>query len=157
MDDPLIDPRAPAGRKQRDVESERRQRAIEQFVNHHPLARLYMAISYLDYARDEKHWFQVGFWANHLCSAYANLDEDYKGFLTYNEDGEALLPNPPDPLGERSTFAWIAYVASLRAAKSRWQRLREAVAGWITDGWGADFLPTVLRPVSSWDYTEPPF
>lgn len=149
-DDELIDPRASA-RKQRDVEAERRKKAIQEFQQHHPLARLYTMLTYLGWAREDKQWRYVGQFANWACSAYANLSEQEKESLT------DALPNPPPYLGEWSTYAWIAYLASLWASRSHRERLRETVSHAIVDGWGADFLPDLIRTVHPSSYGEPPF
>lgn len=138
--------------KERDVAAEREKRSRDQFLARHPLATMYRAIVYIDYAREEKNWRQFAFYANDLCSAYANLDSTLQAWLQ-----EEHLPNPPDELGEFSSWMWLVYLASLKAARGRWQRFREGVSERIVADWGADFLPTVLRPVSSWNYEEPPF
>jgi hypothetical protein len=145
---------SPRKEKAQKAESARLARAIPHFQDHHPLARLYRAICYIDYAREAKQWYHVGFWANDFCSAYANLDESLKAWLS----NDGLLPGEvPVAVGERSAFAWISYITALCLTPRRWERLREGVKERIIDGWGKEFLPTVLRPVSSWDYTEPPF
>jgi hypothetical protein len=122
------------------------------FQENHPLSRLYQAYYYLDAARTEKNWRLLAWYANEFCYAYANLSQDTQEALCKEH-----LTNAPSPLGELSTWSWIAYLASLRAIKPRWERLGEAIRDLIVGSRGEDFLPAVQRPVSSWDYEEPPF
>lgn len=147
----LVSPHARKERKERDVAAERHKRDISQFQDRHPLARLYRDIIYCTYAREEKNWRQFAIYANDIASCYASLDSQLQE--TLND----ALPHQPDSLGELSSWCWIAYLASLFAITARREFARTEVCDLIVGGWGADFLPVVLRPVSSWNYEEPPF
>jgi hypothetical protein len=124
---------------------------IEEFVEKHPLARLYKLHFYLTWAREDRSWRMFGYYAKDFADNYANLNQTTQDVLA------PVLPHAPSPLGELSTWAWIAYVASLRAHQAGWERLGAALRRAIVEGWGEEFLPTVWRTLSTVDYEEPPF
>jgi hypothetical protein len=124
---------------------------IEEFVEKHPLARLHKLHAYLTWAREDRSWKMFALYAKDFVDNYANLSPEDQAAL------EDALPYKPSVLGEVSTFAWIAYVAALRASPAGWLRVGEAIRGRIVEGWGEEFLPAVFRTLSTVDYEEPPF
>jgi hypothetical protein len=124
---------------------------ITEFTEKHPLARLYQLHAYLTWAREDRSWRMFGQYAKEFADNYANLNQTTQAVLA------PVLPHAPSPLGELSTWAWIAYVASLRAHGAGWERLGAALRRSIVEGWGEDFLPAVFRTLSTVDYEEPPF
>jgi hypothetical protein len=129
--------------------AKQQRKAIEDFTEKHPLARLYKLHFYLTWAREDRSWRMFAQYAKEFADNYANLPN--QAAL------EDALPNAPSVLGELSTWAWIAYVASLRASRIGWERLGEELRRAIVESRGEDFLPTVFRTLSTVDYEEPPF
>jgi hypothetical protein len=124
---------------------------IEEFTEKHPLARMHQLHAYLTWAREDRSWKMFAQYTHEFASCYANLPTAQKAVF------EDVLPYKPDVLGELSTWAWIAYVASLRAHQAGWERLGATIRRAIVEGWGEDFLPAVFRTLSTVDFEEPPF
>jgi hypothetical protein len=126
-------------------------KAVEDFTEKHPLARVYKLHFYLTWAREDRSWKMFALYAKDFVDNYANLP------TAIQSDLDPVLPHQPYVTGEVSTFAWIAYMAALRASPAGWKRLGEELRRSIVEGWGEDFLPAVFRTLSTVDYEEPPF
>jgi hypothetical protein len=131
--------------------AKQQRKAIEDFTEKHPLARLHKLHSYLTWAREDRSWKMFALYAKDFVDNYANLSPEDQAAV------EDALINRPSVFGEVSTFAWIAYMASLRASRAGWLRLGETIRGRIVESRGEEFLPTVFRTLSTVDYEEPSF
>jgi hypothetical protein len=131
--------------------AKQQRKAITDFTEKHPLARLYQLHAYLTWAREDRSWAMFAQYAKEFVDNYANLP------TALQSDLDPVLPHQPYVTGELSTWAWIAYVAALRAHEAGWERLGAALRRSIVEGWGEDFLPAVFRTLSTVDYEEPPF
>jgi hypothetical protein len=131
--------------------AKQQRKAITDFQEKHPLARLYQLHFYLTWAREDRSWRLYAQYAKEFTDCYANLSLDAQDALT------KVLPHQPPVTGEMSTWAWIAYLAFIRASPAGWQRLGESLRQSIVDGWGEEFLPAVFRTLSTVDFEEPAF
>ena len=143
----LIDPNAvEPDRKARNLEKERRKRERDHFRHVHPLCKLYEAAQFMIWAREELLWFQVGQYADEMCSAFANLSSESQALFA------DVLPNPPYYLNPyQSSWAWIAYLSFLMSAKSRRDALLARIVEVITRDFGEDFLPVLEK---AWVYSD---
>lgn len=134
-----------------DPDDIKRNRAVKQFQEKHPLAQLYISLTYMGWARDDREWLRAGGWADAVASSWASLSDEWKAKLS------TVMPNPPDPLGDNSDQAWCFYIGSLWAVKAMRLALIDTIRQLIYDEWGAEYMPLVSKAIPLYKLTEPDF